>query len=100
MSTMVTCAKCFEDRSDEDLLDSNGDVVPCRGCGSKSIATSNFELEPPLPNGAAVPEAPHVDVRICGYGPCDQPVIRPEAKGSGWYKVYCSRGHATAAKAE
>ena len=99
MSTMVTCAKCFEDRSDEDLLDSNGDVVPCRGCGSKSVATSEFDLDTPAPNGADPRLEPSLEARVCGYGPCDEPVMRPDSH-AGWYSAYCSRAHASAAKTE
>lgn len=102
MSTMVTCAKCFEDRSDEDLLDSNGDVVPCRGCGSKSIATSDLDLDPMTPNGSAEPEPTPMasaDERVCAYGPCAKSVLRPDTH-IGWYSKFCSRDHASAAKAE
>jgi hypothetical protein len=95
VSAMVTCTECFEDRSDEELIDDNGDMLPCAGCGSRSVATTE---SPPVGNHLALaPTAADEPPRVCAYGPCDESVMHPNSP-RGWYSKFCSLAHSKAAK--
>jgi len=93
---VTLCADCFEDRSDETLVDEGGNVLPCPACGSTRMSNV-AEPEPAAESSPATDSRAIATRRTCTYGPCDLPPLRPNGQ-QGWQSRYCSWGHVQAAK--
>jgi hypothetical protein len=79
------------------------------GMASRSHAAQPLAVDQPEPTPTPPPvvsvaeepatEPPAAAERVCAYDPCGKPVMRPDTH-VGWYSRFCSREHASTAKAE
>jgi hypothetical protein len=98
----VGCGREFKPAAPGDIFCSSR----CAGLSARAVAVAPLDLEGPddddddgLVQERPAPAEPPAAARVCAFGPCDKPVLRPGAH-VGWYSKFCSRDHASAAKAQ